>query len=100
MSYSSPMKDKRGLKVSSKSSLIYFVIIPVSAMLIFGGPVTSQKLSGIPPATAQEKLPDKDFTHAPEKPHEPSDFVFHFDQLEYYYRVPGEFTHRLTGDQY
>ena len=25
---------------------------------------------------------------------------FTFDQLEHYYRVPGEFTHRLTGDEY
>src|SRR5258705_9822513 len=23
-----------------------------------------------------------------------------FDQLDYYYRVPGEFTHRLNGDEY
>lgn len=43
---------------------------------------------------------DKDFTRPPEKPHNPTDLVFNFDQLEYYYRVPGEFTHRLTGDQY
>jgi mannose-6-phosphate isomerase-like protein (cupin superfamily) len=48
----------------------------------------------------QEKLPDKDFTRRPEKPHDPTAFVFNFDQLEYYYRVPGEFTHRLNGDQY
>ena len=25
---------------------------------------------------------------------------FAFDQLDHWYRVPGEFTHRLTGDQY
>jgi mannose-6-phosphate isomerase-like protein (cupin superfamily) len=34
------------------------------------------------------------------KPHDVDDFFFSFDQLEHYYRVPGEFTHRLTGDQY
>jgi mannose-6-phosphate isomerase-like protein (cupin superfamily) len=48
----------------------------------------------------QEKLPDKDFTHPPEKLHDPAALFFKFDQLDYYYRVPGEFTHRLTGDQY
>ena len=48
----------------------------------------------------QEKLPAEDFTRPPEKPHDPADLIFHFDQLDYYYRVPGEFTHRLTGDQY
>jgi mannose-6-phosphate isomerase-like protein (cupin superfamily) len=53
-----------------------------------------------PPGNAQVKLPDKDFTHPPEKPHEPSDLIFKFDQLEQWYRVPGEFTYRLTGDQY
>ena len=36
----------------------------------------------------------------PEKPHDPSALFFNFDQLDHYYRVPGEFTRRLTGDQY
>lgn len=49
---------------------------------------------------AQEKLPAEDFTHPPEKPHDPADLYFTFDQLDHYYRVPGEFSHRLTGDQY
>ena len=48
----------------------------------------------------QMKLPEEPFTHAPEKPHDPNAFFFTFDQLEHYYRVPGEFTHRLTGDEY
>jgi mannose-6-phosphate isomerase-like protein (cupin superfamily) len=45
-------------------------------------------------------LPCEAFTNPPEKPHDPADNFFAFDQLEHYYRVPGEFTHRLTGDQY
>ena len=45
-------------------------------------------------------LPDTDFTQPPAKPHDPTDLVFTFDQLEYLYRVPGEFTHRLAGEQY
>lgn len=67
--------------------------------MIFEGAATSQKQSGIPPPQGQ-KLPGKDFTNPPRKPHDPTDLVFSFDQLDYYYRVPGEFTHRLTGDQY
>lgn len=51
-------------------------------------------------ARAQEKLPDQNFTHPPAKPHDPAALFFNFDQLDYYYRAPGEFTHRLTGDQY
>jgi mannose-6-phosphate isomerase-like protein (cupin superfamily) len=45
-------------------------------------------------------LPCQAFTHPPEKPHDPTANFFSFDQLEHYYRVPGEFTYRLTGDQY
>jgi mannose-6-phosphate isomerase-like protein (cupin superfamily) len=45
-------------------------------------------------------LPCEAFTRLPEKPHDPAALVFNFDQLEYWYRVPGEFTHRLNGDQY
>ena len=45
-------------------------------------------------------LPAENFTHPPQKPHDPAALIFTFDQLEHYYRVPGEFTHRLTGDQY
>lgn len=40
------------------------------------------------------------FTNPPEKPHDPADYIFSFEQLEHWYRVPGEFTHRLNGDQY
>lgn len=45
-------------------------------------------------------MPAANFTHPPEKPHDPAALYFNFDQLEHHYRVPGEFTHRLTGDQY
>jgi mannose-6-phosphate isomerase-like protein (cupin superfamily) len=40
------------------------------------------------------------FTHPPAKPHQLADYSFSFDQLEHRYRVPGEFTYRLDGDQY
>ncbi|MCM3902843.1 MAG: hypothetical protein ND866_14150, partial [Pyrinomonadaceae bacterium] len=68
------------------------------AIVIFGSAASPQRLSSADPPKAQEKLPVKDFTHPPEKPHDPGALYFSFDQLDYYYRVPGEFTHRLTGD--
>lgn len=52
------------------------------------------------PLTRAATLPCQAFTHAPAKPHDPSDLLFSFDQLEDWYRVPGEFTHRLDGDRY
>ena len=60
----------------------------------------AQNQGGVSTPVAARKLPDKNFTHPPEKPHDPSAYFFNFDQLDYYYRVPGEFTHRLTGDEY
>lgn len=100
MSYSSSMRNKPGLNLSARRLLIYFVLLAIGAVMIFESAATSQKQSGIPPPQAQQKLPDKDFTNPASKPHSPTDLVFSFDQLDYYYRVPGEFTHRLTGDQY
>ena len=70
------------------------------AVVVFGNAALTQKLSGVPTPPAQEKLPDKEFTRPPETPHDSSAFFFNFDQLDYYYRVPGEFTHRLTGEEY
>lgn len=52
------------------------------------------------PEPAHVTLPAEPFTHPPEKAFDPTALYFTFDQLEHYYRVPGEFTHRLTGDQY
>ena len=52
------------------------------------------------PLKPQARLPCQAFTNPPDKPHDPAAHVFSFDQLEHYYRVPGEFTHRLNGDQY
>jgi mannose-6-phosphate isomerase-like protein (cupin superfamily) len=84
----------RGLLIGGAVAAISIVVV------IFACAVPSQRVSGSPPRTAQEKLPDKDFSHPPEKPHDPTALVFNFNQLDHYYRVPGEFTHRLTGDEY
>ena len=105
------MRNKTGLKTPARRFLIYFAVPTILAVVLFGSAATSQrqrsevrgqsqKKSGVPPPVTQGKLPDKEFTHPPEKPHDPTDLVFSFDQLDYYYRVPGEFTHRLNGDQY
>jgi mannose-6-phosphate isomerase-like protein (cupin superfamily) len=61
---------------------------------------SAAKKGGTNPTPTHQTLPEKDFTHPPAKPHDPADLVFTFDQLDHYYRVPGEYTHRLTGDQY
>lgn len=58
---------------------------------------TPQDVSG---ATSVPRLPCQAFTRAGERPYDPADLVFTFDQLAYWYRIPGEFTHRLEGDQY
>lgn len=90
----------KSIKTPARTFRFYVVVLTISlAVMVFGSAASVEKLSGVPPPVAQEKLPDKDFTHPPAKPHDPTDFFFSFDQMEYYYRVPGEFTHRLTGDQ-
>jgi mannose-6-phosphate isomerase-like protein (cupin superfamily) len=94
------MKNRTGMKLPSRSLLIPFFVLAVSTIVMFGGTATSQKQNGVAPPIAQVQLPDKEFTKPPEKPHDPTAFFFNFDQMDYYYRVPGEFTHRLTGDQY
>lgn len=48
----------------------------------------------------RRELPEKAFSNPPEKPHDPKAHVFSFDQLSHFYRQPGEFTHRLNGDEY
>lgn len=61
---------------------------------------SSQDSSRLTPNTTRASLPCEAFTHLPGKPHDPTALLFTFDQLEHWYRVPGEFTHRLDGDRY
>ncbi|MGI9166843.1 MAG: cupin domain-containing protein [Pyrinomonadaceae bacterium] len=89
------------MSAPTRRLLICFVVLAISvAIVIFAIAAPAQKVSTVAPPMVQEKLPDKNFTHPPEKPHNPAALYFKFDQLDHYYRVPGEFTHRLTGDQY
>jgi mannose-6-phosphate isomerase-like protein (cupin superfamily) len=73
------------------------IAVAVGGLGRSGAPATA---SGTASPQQHAPLPDKEFTHPPEKPHDPAAFFFSFDQLDHYYRVPGEFTYRLTGDQY
>ena len=93
------------MKAPIRRLLVCLVMITTSLVIVvFGSVALTKELSRMNSPGVQEKLqeklPDKEFTHPPEKPHDPAALVFNFDQLEHYYRVPGEFTHRLTGDQY
>ncbi|HEX7295382.1 MAG TPA: cupin domain-containing protein, partial [Pyrinomonadaceae bacterium] len=95
------MKTIPVVKTLIRRSLISAVLPAVfMAFVLFGNAGPSQNSTNGSPEPAQDKLPDRDFTHPPEKSHDPAAFFFSFEQLDYYYRVPGEFTHRLTGDQY
>ncbi len=48
----------------------------------------------------QGELPATNFDHPAEKPFDASDYVFKFDQLARSYRTPGEFLHRMIGEDY
>ena len=57
-------------------------------------------MNGLPEPAVPFELPSESFTHPPERPHDANALYFTFDQLEHHYRTPGEFTYRLTGDDY
>jgi mannose-6-phosphate isomerase-like protein (cupin superfamily) len=73
--------------------------IAVTALLT-GCASPSREAAATPPPGPSRLAPEKEFTRPASKPHGRADLFFHFDQLDHYYRVPGEFTHRLNGDQY
>jgi mannose-6-phosphate isomerase-like protein (cupin superfamily) len=89
------------MNVPARVFLVCYLVLSSWVVLVGNGRAAPpQPPTNAASPTKQEKLPDRDFSHAPEKPHDPADPYFTFDQLDYFYRVPGEFTHRLTGDQY
>lgn len=95
------MRNTNGMNAATQRLLICAVVVTILVVVvIFCRAAPPQKLGDGTTPAAQGKLPDKGFTHSPEKPHDPTAYFFNFDQLDYYYRVPGEFTHRLTGDEY
>lgn len=77
------------------------LVAAVSMAVAIGGCwLSNQPVSGVPPPAEAQTLPAKEFSNPARTPHDPAALYFTFDQLDHYYRVPGEFTHRLTGDQY
>lgn len=85
----------------NRKVLMGLVVVALAvAAAIIGQAAPFQDLGGGPRTTSRQSLPDKNFRHPPQKAHDPTAFYFTFDQLEHHYRVPGEFTHRLTGDEY
>lgn len=48
----------------------------------------------------QGELPSANFDHPPKRAFESSDYFFKFDQLDHFYRVPGEFGYRMFGENY
>ncbi len=89
------------MKIQTHKLIILFIVFTVViAVVILGRAVLFEQFSGAVSSQEEKKLPDKNFTHPPEKPHDPNALYFNFDQLAHLYRVPGEFTYRLTGDQY
>ena len=83
-----------------RRSWIGAAVAAISAAILLACAIPGSRTSGALPPEVRPDLPVTAFTRPPEKPHDPAALVFQFDQLEYDYRVPGEFTHRLTGDHY
>lgn len=100
LSYCAVMRKIFGLDGRARGYLTCLACVTIVVTTLTAGDCAGKRLSSAPPPAAPVKLPDKEFTRPPEKPHDASALYFTFDQLDYYYRVPGEFTHRLTGDQY
>jgi mannose-6-phosphate isomerase-like protein (cupin superfamily) len=46
------------------------------------------------------ELPKENFDHPPKEAFDRSDYFFKLDQMEHFYRVPGEFGHRMWGEKY
>lgn len=95
------MTTQIGINAPTRRFLICSVVLTIlAAVVIFGSAASRQEPSGVPLSLTQKKPPDNEFTHPPEKPHDPTAVYFRLDQLEHFYREPGEFGHRLIGDRY
>jgi mannose-6-phosphate isomerase-like protein (cupin superfamily) len=91
---------RSGNGIQPKRNSTHLGAFGLAVTLSIGLAGCARNLSPEPAAAGRASLPTEAFTHAPESPHDASALVFTFDQLEHDYRVPGEFTHRLTGDEY
>ena len=76
-----------------------FVIGMISFVLLGIGTNTQEKGNAVVPKPEMSP-PKADYEHSPKKPFDRSDNFFTFDQLDEWYRSPGEYTHRLDGAKY
>jgi len=95
----------------SMSALNRLLLVCLVSVVVGGCGAAAQ---GAPPVDAQPQphsrphgmnwthgpLPAAEFTHPPKVPHSSTDYFFNLEQLEHFYRVPGEFGHRLVGAEY
>jgi len=88
------------LKAASGRLFICLVASLILVAIVFGISAAPEKSSGVTQPPGQNKLPGKNFDHPPEEPHSADEYFFKLGQLEHFYRTPGEFGHRLNGDQY
>ena len=75
-------------------------LVSVVALVVFGGTAPPQGAAQGTQTRGQETLPKADFDHPPQAAFSPDDYFFKLDQLEHFYRVPGEFGYRLMGENY
>ena len=86
---------------STRKLLLYLVaLIVLVAFVVFGGTAPPQEAAQGTQTRGQETLPKADFDHPPKVAFSPDDYFFKLDQLEHFYRVPGEFGYRLMGENY
>jgi hypothetical protein len=86
---------------STRKLLLYLVaLIVLVAFVVFGGTAPPQEAAQGTQTRGQETLPKADFDHPPKAAFSPDDYFFKLDQLEHFYRVPGEFGYRLMGENY
>ena len=77
--------------------LIILVVLSMVAVECTALPKRESQVRQTPSETA---LPSTDFDHPPKAAFSRDDYFFKLEQLEHFYRVPGEFGYRLRGDDY
>src|SRR5262249_41470534 len=86
---------------STRKLFLYLVaLIVLVALVVFEGTAGPQEAAEGTQTRGQETLPKADFDHPPKAAFSPDDYFFKLDQLEHFYRVPGEFGYRLMGENY
>ena len=86
---------------SSGKLLLYMIaLVALIAFVAFGSTAPPQKAGQESQTRSENRLPTTDFDHPPKVAFNSDDYFFKLDQLEHFYRVPGEFGYRLRGEDY